>query len=108
MSKKPATTTQFTPQFVATVAQLANIPVTADEAKALGKAFDETMEVVDGLKQVDVSQTEPTHQVTGLENVWREDELWPDYMFSQDQALANATQTHQGYIVVSRVIDQEE
>ncbi|MBP9819337.1 Asp-tRNA(Asn)/Glu-tRNA(Gln) amidotransferase subunit GatC [Candidatus Woesebacteria bacterium] len=108
MSKKQPIVNQFTPKFVSGIAVLANIPVTNEEAATYGNAFTETMEVVDQLKTVDVSDTEPTNQVTGLENVWREDELWPNHMFTQEQALANAAQTHQGYIVVNRVIDQEE
>jgi aspartyl-tRNA(Asn)/glutamyl-tRNA(Gln) amidotransferase subunit C len=108
MAKNHTTAHQFTPQFVSSVAALANIPITKEEAVAYGSAFAETMQVVNELQSVDVSDVEPTNQVTGLENVWREDELWPDYMFTQEQALANAPHTHNGYIVVDQVIDQAD
>ena len=108
MPKKHTTNHQFTPKFVTSVAALANIPITESEATAYGSAFSETMQVVNELQTVDVSSVEPTNQVTGLENVWREDELWPEYMFTQEQALANAAHTHNGYIVVDQVITQED
>lgn len=89
------------------IAKLANIPITAEEETKLATAFAETLAVVDQLKQVDVTDVEPTSQVTGLENVWREDTLNPADTFSQAQALANAAATHDGYFVVPQVIDQD-
>ncbi len=89
------------------IAKLANIPITDQEEIALEKAFVETMAVVEELKSVDVKGVEPTSQVTGLENVWREDEVDQAHSFTQAEALANAKQTHDGYFVVSQVIDQD-
>ncbi len=88
------------------ISELANIPVTDDEAAAISKSFDETLEVVKELMAVDVSSTEPTHQVTGLENVLREDIVDEEKMFSQEEALANAKRTHEGFFVVPRIIDE--
>lgn len=90
------------------IAKLANIPVTDQEEKTLAQAFNETLDIIDELKTVDVSGVEPTHQVTGLENVTREDVITVSRMFSQKQALANASRTHQGYFVVPRVIDEKD
>lgn len=90
------------------IAQLADIPITAQEEVNLADAFNETLEVVDKLKSVNVQNVEPTHQVTGLENIWREDKINQTNTFTQTQALANARQTHQGFFVVSRIIDQKD
>jgi aspartyl-tRNA(Asn)/glutamyl-tRNA(Gln) amidotransferase subunit C len=89
------------------IAQLANIPITDQEEKKLEAAFEETLEVVSKLKTVDVSAVEPTFQVTGLENILREDVVSEEDMFTQEQALANAKQTHEGYFVVPAVINQD-
>ncbi len=89
------------------VAKLADIPVSEAEALALATAFDETLAVVNQLQTVDTSAVQPTHQVTGLENVWREDVVRPDLSFSQAQALANAAEQHDGYFVVPQIIDQD-
>jgi aspartyl-tRNA(Asn)/glutamyl-tRNA(Gln) amidotransferase subunit C len=90
------------------IAQLANIPVTLDEENKLAQAFNETLDVVDDLKTVDVKNVEPTHQVTGLENISREDRVTEETIFSQQQALANAQKTFQGYFMVPRVIDEKD
>ncbi len=89
------------------MAQLAQIPITEAEESELAVAFASTLAVVDELKEVEVNQVEPTHQVTGLENVLRSDEVEESRMFSQQEAVANASRTHQGYFVVERVIDAE-
>lgn len=92
---------------VSHIAQLANIPITQDEEKKLESAFDETMAVVEKLQSVDVRDVAPTFQVTGLENVTREDIVDESRMFSQEQALANARAQHDGFFVVPQVISQD-
>lgn len=88
------------------VAQLAQIPVTDQEEEMLTKAFDETLKVVDTLQQLDVTDVEPTHQVTGLVNVLREDLVDETHMLTQEQALSNAKNTHNGFFVVNQLIEQ--
>lgn len=102
-----ATTHQITINQVKHVANLSDIPVTDQEAAELAAAFAETLNVIKNLQTIDTTSVEPTHQVTGLENVTRPDDVNSDTMFSQEQALANATQTHDGYFVVDRVIDKD-
>jgi aspartyl-tRNA(Asn)/glutamyl-tRNA(Gln) amidotransferase subunit C len=89
------------------IAVLANIPITDQEEKKLEAAFEETLHVVSELKAVDVTGVEPTFQVTGLENVMREDVISEEDMFTQEEALANAKQTHEGYFMVPAVINQD-
>lgn len=97
-----------TPSTIAHIAKLANIPVSEKEKQSLAQAFVETLEVVDELQQLDVSSTPTTHQVTGLENSWREDEIIPEQMFSQEEALANTKKTHNGFIVVPRILEGKD
>lgn len=94
-------------QTVKHIAQLANIPITEEEEAALATAFTDTLKVVDELSEIDVSNVNPTHQVTGLTNVTRPDEVDSFHMFSQEEALANASKKHDGYFVVSRIIDND-
>ena len=88
------------------IADLANIPIKDDEKENLAEAFDDTLSVIDNLKKVDVSGIEPTHQVTGLENVLREDVILNEVMFTQEESLKNGHNTHDGYFVVERIIDE--
>lgn len=92
---------------VSHIAKLANIPITSEEEKKLEQAFEETLAVVSELQSVNVEGVEPTFQVTGLENVMRDDVVDEKRMFTQEQALANANQTHDGYFVVPQVISQD-
>ena len=99
--------TTFTTADVGRIATLANIPVTEEEKTSLAGGFTKTMAAIEGLTKVDVSEAKDVH-VTGLTNVFREDEIDESRMFTQKQALANAANTDSGYFVVGRVIDEEE
>jgi len=104
----PATKTKkFTPEDVHKIAKLANIPITTREEASLAEGFNTTMKVVDTLFSVDVKGVTPTSQVTGLENVFREDEIDGQRMFTQDQALANAPRKHNGYFVVDQILEDD-
>jgi aspartyl-tRNA(Asn)/glutamyl-tRNA(Gln) amidotransferase subunit C len=103
MSKNIVTTAQ-----VKHIAHLATIPVAETEAEKLAVGFGETLDVVDQLRTLDTSSTPITYQVTGLKNIWRDDVVVPEHSFSQQQALANAAQTHQGYFVVPGLLKNKD
>lgn len=95
---------QFSSSQVASVATLAAIPISDQEASALASGFTTTMAVVEELGKIDTTTVTPTSQVTGLENVLRDDVIDTNRQFSQEQALANAAHTHDGYFVVDQLI----
>ncbi len=100
-------TKKFTSEDVHKIAKLANIPVSPREEAALADGFNTTMKVVDTLFSVNVAGVDPTSQVTGLENVFREDEIDGSRMFTQDQALSNAQRKHNGYFVVDQILEDD-
>ncbi len=89
------------------IAKLANIPVTEKEKQELAEGFNKTLEVIDALFKVDVSNILTIYQVTGMENIFREDEIDEEKMLSQDQALANAKRKYQGYFVVDQILAED-
>lgn len=91
---------------VAHMSALANIPVTKLEEEKLAQGFATTLKVVDQLMDIDTSSVQPTHQVTGLMNVWREDSVDESRTFSQAEALANASNKHNGYFVVPQLVGE--
>ncbi len=91
---------------VAHIADLAHIPVTEKEKENLSEAFTTTYGVVDILSKANTKDMTQTQQVTGLENVTREDVVDEARMFSQEEALRNATTTHNGYFVVHQVLNK--
>ena len=89
------------------IAKLAKIPVSEGEKKSLADGFNKTLTVIDELFKVDVIGVEPTHQVTGLENVLRDDVVDEKKMFSQEQALSNTKNKHNGYFVVDQILPND-
>jgi len=55
------------------IAKLARIDVTKDQEEKLVKELSSILGYVEKLNEVDTTDIEPTAQVTGLENVFRED-----------------------------------
>lgn len=87
------------------VAELANLPITLQEEKRLEKELTQTLDYIATLNSIDTKNVEPTSQVTGLTNVLREDVATPS--FSQEQALANAKSTYNGFFKVPGILDNE-
>jgi aspartyl-tRNA(Asn)/glutamyl-tRNA(Gln) amidotransferase subunit C len=85
------------------IAKLARISLSSDETAKMSVELGRILEFVEQLQQVDIEGTEPTDQVTGLVDVWREDEIRPS--MPRDQFLANAPEQKDGYIVVKRVLN---
>lgn len=103
MTKNKVSSTQ-----VKHISTLASIPVTDEESERLAAAFGETLEVVDQLKKADVAGVQTTHQVTGFKNRFRADQVDHSREFTQQQALANAAHSHQGYFVVPQVLQNKD
>lgn len=85
------------------VARLANLVLDAKEQKLFAPQLTSILAFVSKLQKVPTKNVEPTAQVTGLSNVFREDEVDESRMLTQDQALANAKKTRKGYFVVPSV-----
>lgn len=87
------------------IAKLANLPLRENETAKFEKQLEETVTYVEELNRVDTKGLEPTGQVTGLENVTREDIAKPS--LSQEQALSNARSTYNGFFKVDAIFDDE-
>lgn len=75
--KTKSQNSKLTRDEVKKVAKLANIELTDVEVEKFQKQLSEVLAYVEKLKEVETSHIEPTSQVTGLENVFREDEIRP-------------------------------
>jgi len=85
------------------VAKLAKLGLSADDINNFQKQLTAIVELVSKLKEVDTKDIEPTSQVTGLENVFRQDTIKPS--LSQKEVLANAPRIHKGYFVVDAIFE---
>ena len=59
------------------VAKLARLGITPDEAEKFSLQLSDVFDYMDILEEVDTSDVKETSQVTGLENVKEEDEVFP-------------------------------
>jgi aspartyl-tRNA(Asn)/glutamyl-tRNA(Gln) amidotransferase subunit C len=98
---------QFSVAAVQKIAQLANLPLQENAVGLLADAFTKTIGVVDELQKIDCDNVEPTSQVTGLENVTREDVVDQTRMFTQEEALQNAPSVYNGFFMVRAVFEEE-
>lgn len=88
------------------IAKLANLSLLPEEKLKLEKQLEETIDYVRELNQIDTENIEPTSQVTGLENITREDIAKPSLL--QDEALFNAKSKHNGFFKVNAIFKENE
>lgn len=59
------------------LASLSSLALADDEVDGLRQDLENIIGYIEQLGELDTAGVEPTYQVTGLENVWREDEVQP-------------------------------
>ena len=87
------------------VARLANLPLTRAEKKTFKKQLKDILVYVSKLQEVETKNIEPIGHITGLINTTREDETAPS--ITQEEALKNAPQTHNGFFEVDAVFEEQ-
>lgn len=85
------------------VARLSGFSLTDEELETYRGQFEELVAYFEQLGTVETHGVEPTYQVTGLENVTREDEA-TDYGVSKEELLKNAPDHDNEQIKVRRVL----
>lgn len=85
------------------LAQLSNLQLSDDETQALRGDLENILGYIDQLSELDTSGVEPTYQVTGLENVWRDDSVDAGGV-SADQLLALAPEQSDHSVKVPKVL----
>lgn len=97
-------TKKLTKEEVEHIAKLANIPFNEKEISQIGKQLSETLNYIGMLLEVKTEDVEPTSQVTGLQNVFRKDEV--EDSLSSKEVLESAPRKQNGYIVVKAIFDK--
>ena len=86
------------------VALLANLKLSEKEIKKFQKQLSEILAYVDKLNELNTKGIEPTSQVTGLENVFREDEPKPS--LSQKEVLSGAKNIEKGMFKIKAIFEE--
>lgn len=95
---------ELTKDQVKHVAKLANLPLTSEEEEKYSEQLSKILEYVDQLNRVDTSNVEPTFNVTGQNNVMREDKTTAS--LSQEEALLNAPKKQNGMFETKGVFEE--
>lgn len=85
------------------LAQLSSLQLADNEVAALQQTIDDILGYVAQLGELDTAGVEPTYQVTGLENVWRDDTVQVSDV-TRDQLLALAPDSNDGQVKVPKVL----
>ena len=85
------------------VAQLARIALTPDEEKKLGAQLGNILGYIEKLRELDVSNIEPTAHAVPLVNITRADETRAS--LSHAEALRNAPRQANGLFIVPKIVE---
>lgn len=93
----------ITKDTVKKLAKLSSIGLSDQEVNVMTEELTSIVGFVEALQSVDITDVEPTFQVTGLQDAFRADEVAP-VTLSREELLANAPDQQDGYIKVPRVL----
>ncbi len=84
------------------LAELSQIRLSKTELASLAGDIDRIVGYIDQLDELDTAGVEPTFQLTGLENVWRTDEVEPQ--LERRELLQLAPDSEDGQVKVPKVL----
>lgn len=85
------------------VAHLARIALTPEEEQKIGAQLGNILGYIEKLRELDVSQVEPTAHAVPLTNVTRPDEILPS--LPTEEALRNAPAQANGLFLVPKIVE---
>ena len=91
------------------IAKLSQLTLTVEEKNKLGKQLSSVINYFEELKQVDVGDTDPTSQTTGLTDILRPDEINPENILSAEEAISGKddSKINNNYFVVPMLINKK-
>lgn len=85
------------------LAQLSNLQISDDEVDTLRGDLENILGYIEQLGELDTTGVAPTYQVTGLENVWRDDEVQISSV-TREQLLSLAPEQADNSVKVPKVL----
>ena len=95
----------ITKDLIDSLAKLAKINLTKEEEERYTGEFSAVMGYMEEIKNLDVENIPETSRVSDEGNVLREDKVEPS--LSQEQALKNSKNTHNGYFLVPQILKDD-
>jgi aspartyl-tRNA(Asn)/glutamyl-tRNA(Gln) amidotransferase subunit C len=85
------------------LAQLSSLQLTDEELGSLQTDIGNILGYIEQLGELDTTGVEPTYQVTGLKNVWRDDTVIESHV-TREQMLALSTESASNQVKVPKVL----
>jgi aspartyl-tRNA(Asn)/glutamyl-tRNA(Gln) amidotransferase subunit C len=98
---------KLTKKDVKHVSKLANLKLTSNEISKYTSQLSDIVGFVGELSEVDVKGLEPTSQTTGLENVFRVDEIKSENVLKAEAALSGTDKSHNNAFMVDAILNKE-
>lgn len=95
--------TQISRDDVLHLARLSSLDLDESEISGLQTDISNILGYVEQLSKLDTRGVEPTYQVTGLENVWRDDTII-DYGVSREELLLLAPEATDNQVKVPKIL----
>lgn len=95
--------TQISRDDVLHLAQLSSLQLADDEIDGLKTDISNILGYVEQLNELDTDNVEPTYQVTGLSNIWREDSVI-NYGVTREELLARSPEVADFQVKVPKVL----
>lgn len=87
------------------VAKLASLTLAKDEKNIFSPQLEKIVGYISQLEELDTKKVEPIGHITEMVNVTRSDDNAPS--LNQEEALANAPKTHNGFFEVEAIFDND-
>lgn len=88
------------------LARLANLPLSPEQIKNFPKELTAVLDYMSKIKSLDTQDVGETSQVTNLTNVFRQDIVEKERILTQEEALSNAKDVHNGYFKVKAIFEE--
>ncbi|MBL7156150.1 MAG: Asp-tRNA(Asn)/Glu-tRNA(Gln) amidotransferase subunit GatC [Candidatus Pacebacteria bacterium] len=86
------------------IAKLANLSLSEKEVIKFQKQLGDVLDYIEILNKLNTKKEKPCSQVTGLENIFKQDKVKKS--FSQNQALSNAKSKYNGYFKIKGIFQE--
>lgn len=88
------------------VAKLAKLEISDKDVDKYLKQLSSIVDHISELSEVGTSNVEATSQTTGLENVFRGDDIKSEQILTQDEALSGTEKVYNGYFKVKAILSE--
>lgn len=92
---------KLTKEQVMHIAKLANLNLSDEEVIKFQEQLSDILGYINILNKLDTAGVKPTSQVTGLENIFKDDRV--EKSLTQDEALSGTKNKHNGYFKVKAI-----